>query len=152
MNCFLYFRYFLVMLIVGTVIGCSPTPKMDTLSDFIGDAFAVDNEKVNEREPIMSILAVAKQQASKTVLLKKENARAALAEAQKHKNVFIVVGHHTIVKITDFTDRQKSTSWATEMPFGVALVQNKGLNETSDYVNQIIGKPDNQTRWLLMFD
>jgi hypothetical protein len=152
MKCFLFLRAFWVLLLVGVVAGCSPTPKTDTLSDFVGDAFTIEKDNVNETEPIMSILAVAKQQASKTILLKKENARAAFTEAQKHKNVFIVVGHHTIVKITDFTDCQKSTSWAAEMPYGVALVQNKGLNETSDYVNQIIGKPDNQTRWLLMFD
>jgi hypothetical protein len=126
--------------------------NQNTIADFMGDAVIVDPGLLNENEPIVSLLGLAKEKASKTSLIKKENINALLAEAQQSKYAFIVVGKHTIVRITDFDDCKKSTSWGADMPYGKALVQKNGLNEKKDYINNIIGVPDNQPRWLLLFN
>lgn len=133
---------------------CSSTPSSNaaTLTNFVQDEISCGSFKVNLNEPIASITQLAREQANQTILLTKENITQALHEAQSHKHALIIVGKHTIVKITDFNDCQKSTSWGASMPYGVGYVKKGDLDKRSDYINQLIGMPDNQTRWLFLFN
>ncbi|MGV8827286.1 MAG: hypothetical protein ACWA6U_03095 [Breznakibacter sp.] len=106
---------------------------------------------MDSRQPIYAIASLAKRDADKTINLEPENIAKALEEAKNYEGAIIIVGNHTVVKITDFNDCKKSSSWKTNMPYGKGFVQNKGLNKCSDYLNQLIGQPDKQERVLYLF-
>lgn len=128
---------------------CSGEKKQD--SRFNGDILNLDDSLMDSRQPINAIASLAKRDADKTINLDPENIAQALEEAKSYAEAIIIVGNHTVVKITDFNDCKKSSSWKTNMPYGKGYVQNKGLNKCSDYLNQLIGQPDKQTRVLYLF-
>lgn len=142
------------------VIGClsityscqSKTAKAETLTSFLEGVIETQGNPLNLKEPIISIKELAQKQATKTIQLSKLNIKSALEEARNYKCALIIVGKHTILKITDFDDCQKSTSWAANMPYGEGYIQNDGLSKKSDYINQLIGTPDKQSRWLFLFN
>lgn len=123
--------------------------KQDTR--FNGDILNMEDSLMDSRQPIKAIASLAKRDADKTINLDPENIAQALEEAKSYAEAIIIVGNHTVVKITDFNDCKKSSSWKTNMPYGKGYVQNKGLNKCSDYLNQLIGQPDKQTRVLYLF-
>jgi predicted DNA-binding protein (UPF0251 family) len=144
---------FIVLIVTTTLSGCdSKTAKAETISSFLEGIVQTEDAKINLNEPIPAFRQLAQKQAAKTIVLTKSNMSAALDEARQYKHAIIVVGKHTILKITDFDDCQKSTSWGAKMPYGEGYVQNDGMSNKSDYVNQIIGMPDKQTRWLFLFN
>ncbi|MFT3737581.1 MAG: hypothetical protein QM786_02370 [Breznakibacter sp.] len=130
----------------------SPASNTATLTNFVKDEISCGSFKIDLNDPIASITEMAREQANQTILLKKDNVAQALREAQKYNHALIVVGKHTIVKITDFSDCKKSTSWAANMPYGVGYIKKGDLDKRSDYINQLIGMPDDQTRWLFLFN
>ncbi|MBP8790378.1 MAG: hypothetical protein KBH01_02975 [Breznakibacter sp.] len=129
---------------------CSSSEKKQD-SRFNGDILNLDDSLMDSRQPINAIATLAKRDADKTINLDPENIAQALEEAKSYAEAIIIVGNHTVVKITDFNDCKKSSSWKTNMPYGKGFVQNKGLNKCSDYLNQLIGQPDKQERVLYLF-
>ena len=129
---------------------CSSSEKKQD-SRFNGDILNLDDSLMDSRQPINAIASLAKRDADKTINLDPENIAQALEEAKSYAEAIIIVGNHTVVKITDFNDCKKSSSWKTNMPYGKGFVQNKGLNKCSDYLNQLIGQPDKQERVLYLF-
>ena len=129
---------------------CSSSEKKQD-SRFNGDILNLDDSLMDSRQPINAIASLAKRDADKTINLEPENIAKALEEAKNYEGAIIIVGNHTVVKITDFNDCKKSSSWKTNMPSGKGFVQNKGLNKCSDYLNQLIGQPDKQERVLYLF-
>ncbi len=123
--------------------------KQDTR--FNGDILNMEDSLMDSRQPIKTIASLAKRDAEKIINLHPANIAQALEEAKSYAEAIIIVGNHTVVKITDFNDCKKSSSWKTNMPYGKGYVQNKGLNKCSDYLNQLIGQPDKQTRVLYLF-
>ena len=128
---------------------CSSEKKQD--SRFNGDILNLDDSLKESRQPIKAIAALAKRDAEKIINLQPANIAQALEEAKSYAEAIIIVGNHTVVKITDFNDCKKSSSWKTNMPYGKGYVQNKGLNKCADYINQLIGQPDEQPRVLYLF-
>lgn len=129
---------------------CSSEKKQD--SRFNGDILNLDDSLKESRQPIKAIAALAKRDAEKIICLDPANIAQALEEAKSYAEAIIIVGNHTVVKITDFNDCKKSSSWKTNMPYGKGYVQNKGLNKCADYINQLIGQPDKQSRVLYLFN
>lgn len=129
---------------------CSSSEKKQD-SRFNGDILNLDDSLKESRQPIKAIASLAKRDADKIITLDPANIAQALEEAKNYAEAIIIVGNHTVVKITDFNDCKKSSSWKTNMPYGKGFVQNKGLNKCSDYLNQLIGQPDKQPRVLYLF-
>ena len=118
---------------------------------FNGDILNLHDSLMDCRQPIKAIASLAKRDADKTINLDPASIALALEEAKSYAEAIIIVGNHTVVKITDFNDCKKSSSWKADMPYGKGFVQNKGLNKCADYINQLIGKPDKQARVLYLF-
>ena len=133
------------------MIQCSCSEKKQD-SRFNGDILNLDDSLKESRQPIKAIASLAKRDAEKIINLQPANIAQALEEAKSYAEAIIIVGNHTVVKITDFNDCKKSSSWKTNMPYGKGYVQNKGLNKCADYINQLIGQPDNQSRVLYLFN
>jgi hypothetical protein len=124
-----------------------------TLQSLLGDVITIDASTANTGEPIITISELASSKADKSIVITKDNIESAMAEAKNYKTSFIIVGKHTIVKITDLNDCTQSNAWATCMPKGVGYIQKGGeLIKDEDYINNIIGIPDSQTRTLFLFE
>ena len=119
----------------------------ESIKGFISSISALQNENVNS---IVSLTEAAGKKASKTIVITKENIADALKEAQG-KNCILIVENHTIVKFSDTKNCSTSGSWGVCMPYGEGYIQNGGLTAMKDYINNIIGKPDTQTRTLYVF-
>ena len=91
--------------------------------------------------------------AYKKFTFSKYNIQSAIDEIAKYKHALIIVGRHTIAKITDAPNCKESGSWGACMPFGAGLIQKSGVLEPrEDYINYIIGTPDSQERILYLFN
>ncbi|MCF8365770.1 MAG: hypothetical protein K9H16_08315 [Bacteroidales bacterium] len=127
--------------------------KTTTLKTFLAGIITFQDGDVNEAEPLINIKILADSNADKKIELTKENILAALDEIGKYKNAVIIVGIHTIVKITDAKNCKQSGAWAACMPFGSGLIQKSGAFISSeDYINNIMGIPDSQKRTLYLFN
>lgn len=120
-------------------------------SDFFSGT-SLSGQSVSAKSPIASIEAIAKKAATKTITLTAENCKDALAEARGFKWGVIIVGEHTVVKVMDFKNCHQSGSWGACMPYGEGYIKRGSMNAVKDYVNNIIGKPDSQTRTLYLFN
>ena len=127
--------------------------KVEVLQSFLGDVIVLDANSVNEQEPLITVSELAAEKAAKSIEITKENIESALTEAKSYKTSIIIVGRHTIVKITDLDDCVQSGVWGTCMPKGIGYIQKTGaLNEKEGYINNIIGIPDGQERTLFLFE
>ena len=126
--------------------------KVETLQSFLGDVISLDASTINTGEPLVTVSELAAGKAAKSIEITKENIESALATAKSYKTSIIIVGRHTIVKITDLDDCTQSGAWGTCMPKGVGYIQKSGeLNKKEGYINNIIGIPDGQKRMLYLF-
>lgn len=105
-----------------------------------------------EKAPIQTLTSLAKEHASNRISIKKGNMKAALEKAQEFKHALLLVGNHTVVKITNYKDCLQSGSWGTCMPMAEGYIKKGKLNYKKDYINNIIGLPDNQERTLYLFN
>ena len=94
----------------------------------------------------------AKKYADAHFLISKVNAKEYLEKAKGAKYAFISVKNHTLVKITDFEDCVDSGSWGTCMPQGVGFIKRGNMQMEEGYINNIIGKPTGQERYIYLFD
>ncbi len=133
-----------LMLIAGQLF--AQQSKVATLQSFLGDVITLDKESVNQQESIASVSGQADKTAAKGIVITKDNIHSTLAETKNYKTSILIVGKHTIVKITDLTDCVQSGAWATCMPMGIGYIQKSGvLNKKEGYINNIIGIPDEQS-------
>jgi len=141
---------FFVALMIG--FSCSKNKKPEKLKGLVADVIEIDADLLSGTEPISQIATKLENNAEKTILFSKSNIAQTLDEAKNYRKVFIVVANHSLIKITDFDDCQKSTAWGTCMPKGTSLIQKSGdFEKESDYINNLIGKPDNQKRKMYFF-
>ena len=147
------FTLALLALFMASFTNCkAQTSKEEIMKDFLTGILNLENQELNAQQPIISINELAKEKADKTIILSKENAEAALKEAKAFKYCILTVGKHTIVKITDFENCSPSGAWGTCMPFGEGFIQKGELIPQKDYIKNIIGRPDSQTRTLYLFN
>ncbi len=149
-----------IIFILGGVFG-SCTTSNDTE---IKDAFQADNtvteflrdvktiEKDTNVNPILSFKDLAEDIAIEKIILSKENINEALILAKDYSSCVVVTANHTIVKIENLEDCQQSGSWKACMPKCSGYIKKGELNFKTDYMNNIIGVPDNQQRVAFFFD
>ena len=127
--------------------------KVETLKTFLDGIVTTETATIDEAEPIVGIKALADSKADKKIMLTKESIQSDLDEIGKYKSAIIIVGLHTIVKVTDAPNCQQSGSWGACMPYGKGLIQKAGsLEQKENYINYIIGIPDSQERTLYLFN
>lgn len=105
----------------------------------------------SEHNPIEVFLSQAQKEADESIELSKSNMEQALYKAKSFEYCFVVVDNHTIVKIDDLENCRKSGSWGACMPYAEGYIQKGKLIPQSDYINNIIGRPDLQQRVMFLF-
>jgi hypothetical protein len=147
-----YFSILMLLSILCFSLSCSQNKKPEKLKGVVKDVIQIDPDELSGSEPISQLAKVAAEKADKTISLNKSNMAESLDEARNYNKVLIIVGTHTLIKIKDFDDCQKSTAWGTCMPKGVSLTQKNGdFKKESDYINNLIGLPDGQSRKMFLF-
>jgi hypothetical protein len=142
----------LILTILCFALSCSQNKKPEKLKGIVDNIIQIDSEKLSGSEPISQLAIIFTEKADKTISINKANIAQSLDEARKYSKVLIIVGTHTLIKIKDFDDCQKSTAWGACMPKGVGLTQKEGdFEKETDYINNLIGKPDGQNRKMFLF-
>lgn len=121
--------------------------KAETLQQFIKDIPALSAEKINTIEKLADACS---KKATKKIVLTAENISQTLKEAAG-KTCIVVVENHTIAKFNDTKKCNMSGSWAACMPYAEGYIQSGALKSKNDYLNNIIGKPDDKTRTVYIF-
>lgn len=109
-------------------------------------------EKTRNKTPIVSFKKFADTEADKSIILSKENISSSLTKAKKYKYCIITVGTHTIIKVSDFKNCKQSGAWGTCMPIAEGYIKKGKLKHQNDFINNIIGLPDNQERTMYLFN
>ena len=120
------------------------------IPEFLSDISAL--EKVTAANPIVYFQEIADQQATNKMSITKDNIKDILSSAKAYKHFVIVTGDHTIVKITDLENSKPSGAWGASMPYAKGYIKKGDLIAKEDYINNIIGLPDNQVRTAYFFD
>lgn len=141
-----------------TVFSCSSnetetatTTENVIVVNFLNDISTLEDNATEGKNPIVTFIAEAKQTADKSDNLTKANINDLLAEAKAYKHCVITTGDHTIVKITDLSDCKQSGSWGACIPFAEGYIKKGDLEKQKDYLNNIIGRPDDQERMMFLF-
>lgn len=141
----------ILFVLIGFTLSAQNT-KIEVLKQFLKSEINFENASIDLGQPIASISELAKDQAAETIALTKDNIKDVLQKAKEYKSCYIIVGVHSIVKITNLEDCSPSGVWGTCMPKGKGYVQRAGvLNEKVDYIKNIIGRPDSQMRNVFLF-
>lgn len=148
----------IAVLLIINLIACksekaepSHTNSESTLvADFLGNVKSL--AKVKNGNPIAQFQDLAKDEAVKSYDLSKDNVNDLLETAKGFKHCVITTGDHTIVKVIDFEDCKPSGSWDSCMPMAKGFVKRGELDFEEDYINNIIGLPDDQERKVYLFD
>lgn len=139
-------------LLVFFGLSAQEASKAETLKTFLEGTISFNASEINQHEPLISIRELAVAKADKRVQLTRENIASSITEMKDYKAAIIIVGKHTIVKITDAQNCQQSGTWGACMPKAKGFVQKQGkLIEHENYINFIIGVPDSQERTLYLF-
>lgn len=125
------------------------TSSNSEINSYLND---LNNIEQIEKAPIETLTNLAKEHASKRISIKKSNVKSSLEKAKNFKHALLLVGNHTVVKITSYKDCLQSGSWGTCMPMAEGYIKKGKLNYKKDYINNIIGLPDNQERVLYLFN
>jgi len=136
------------------ISSCSKTTKQEVNDSpsipFLEDVKSLENKKY--KTPIITFKDFAISSAEKSIKLTKKNITASLTKAKEYKYCVIIVGVHTIVKISDLKNCKQSGSWGACMPFAEGYIKKGGLKYKKDYINNIIGLPDSQERTMYLFN
>lgn len=109
-------------------------------------------EKTRNKTPIISFKKFADTEADKSIILSKKNISSSLTKVKKFKYCIITVGTHTIIKVSDFKNCKQSGAWGTCMPIAEGYIKKGTLKHQNDFINNIIGLPDNQERTMYLFN
>lgn len=122
----------------------------DIVPDFIADVESLNNY-INGN-PIEVFQEVASMQAEKVLDISKDNIASVLEQLGSYKHCVITTGDHTIVKFSSLDDCKQSGSWAACMPKVEGYIKKGDLVYQEDYMNNIIGLPDDQERKAYFFN
>jgi len=122
------------------------TPEYNALENIK----ALDDKE--NKTPIISFKKFADSEADKSILLSKKNIASSLIKAKEYKYCIITVGAHTILKVLDLKNCKQSGLWGTCMPIAEGYIKKGSLKYQKDFINNIIGLPDNQERIMYLFN
>ena len=144
-------KSFLLLFLLASAMFVSADEKTTQLQSFLSEVITVNDDQLSGTQPIGDLAEILTGKAEKVIVLTKENIVSGFEDAKNYKHALIIVGRHTLVKITDLNDCRASGAWGTCMPKGKALIQKSGVfSEKEDYINNLIGIPDGQTRKLFL--
>lgn len=148
-------KYVSILSLLVLIFSCSAEKKENTTEsilvvNFLTDVTSLDS--IQDANPIEIFSEEAKNVADLTMTLSKDSITNVLAEMKKFKHSVVITGNHTIVKITDPEDCTQSGSWGACMPMAEGYIKKGALNYKKDYINNIIGTPDDQERMVFLFD
>jgi len=122
----------------------------NTVTHFLVDVKSLESDtNVN---PIVVFNDLAEKIADYKIFVTKDNIKEVLIKARDFSSSVIVTANHTIVKIKSLDDCQQSGSWKACMPKCEGYIKKGVLNFKEDYMNNIIGIPDNQERVAYFFN
>lgn len=128
----------------------SETVNAGIVHNFLTDVSSL--EKSGVANPITAFQQVAQTQADKVITLTKENIQEVLDLASSYKNCVITTDDHTIIKITDLNNCTQSGTWGACMPFVKGYIKKGDLQPQQDYMNNVIGTSETQTRKAYFFN
>ena len=124
--------------------------EINTVTEFLRDVKTLESDtNVN---PIVKFKDLAEGIAKEKLILSKDNINEALTLVKDYSICVIITGNHTIVKVENLDDCQQSGSWKACMPKCSGYIKKSELNFKNDYMNNIIGVPDNQERVAYYFN
>ena len=124
--------------------------ESNTVTEFLRDVKSLESD--TNANPIVSFKVLAEEIAKEKLTLSKDNINAALILAKNYSSCVIVTENHTLVKIESLDDCQQSGSWNACMPRCSGYIKKWNLNFKNDYLNNIIGVPDDQERVAFFFN
>lgn len=142
------------LLIMIVLISCGKEKNSSTTTNSKISSYLTNIKKLEDItvSPIKTITTLAEESASKSISLEKSSIKESLLKVQDYKHALIIVENHTVVKIINLKDCKQSGSWGACMPMGEGYIKKGNLNHKKDYLNNIIGLPDNQDRTLYLFN
>lgn len=149
-------RNIILSLFVIFIFSCNSNTKENASSntnivaDFLNDISSL--EDIEGKNPIVLFQESAENKADKIISLSKDNIKDVLDKAKEFKYCVVIVGDHTILKIEDLEDCKQSGSWAACMPSVEGYIKKNELVYQEDYMNNIIGLPDGQSRTAYLFN
>lgn len=136
------------------ITSCTKTTKQE--SDNNADSALLEDitllENKEYKTPIITFKDFAISNSEKSIALTKKNISKSLTKARNYKHCVIIVGLHTIVKISDLKNCKQSGSWGACMPHAEGYIKKGELIYKKDYINNIIGLPDTQERTMYLFN
>ena len=149
-------KKYILPIILLTFIGCNSDSSntgsnndSEVITNFLKEVRSF--EAIEDKAPISYFENLAKESASETIEISEDNITDVLAAAKNYPHCVIIVEDHTIVKITSLEDCKQSGSWGACMPMAEGYIKKGDLEFQEDYINNIIGIPDNQYRTALFF-
>lgn len=154
----------IILLLTNFIFGCKSEKKENhkpstqklknqnssLVTDFLNDI--TNLESSDSKTVIADFKNAVTTLAVDEIAFTKENIQSILDLAKKRKHCVIITGNHTIVKIKDINDCKPSGSWSACMPSSVGYVKKGTLKKQDNYLNYIIGTPDNQERIAYFFN
>lgn len=141
-------RLITLLTLLILITNCSKTTKQENTNNndlaLLEDITLLENKEY--KTPIITFKELVISNAEKSITLTKNNILQSLTEAKSYKHCVIIVGTHTIVKISDLKNCKQSGSWGACMPQAEGYIKKGKLIYKKDYINNIIGLPDNQER------
>lgn len=137
---------------IAIVFSVHAANKAKELQLFVQNVISLDEALLSGAEPITQLDLILSEKADKSETISKDNIAEMLGMAKSYNKAVIIVGKHTIAIVEDFTHSQPSGAWGTNLPKAKALIQKSGeFNQEEDYLNNLIGIPDQQVRHLFLF-
>lgn len=150
-------KKFIIPIVLLIFIGCNndssnsgADSNSEVITNFLNEVRSF--EAIEDKAPISYFENLAKQSASETIDISDDNIADVLATAKNYTHCVIIVEDHTIIKITSLEDCKQSGSWGACMPMAEGYIKKGDLEFQEDYINNIIGTPDNQNRTALFFE
>ncbi len=145
----LYFIVFITTLFSCSSGNNSKDGSSNIAANFINDISSLEN--LGDKNPIPMFQESAENTADKVMDVSKDNIAALLKLANEYDHCVITTGDHTIVKIESLSDCSQSGSWGVCMPMVKGYIRKGELVYQEDYMNNIIGLPNEQTRRAFLF-
>ena len=120
------------------------------VSEFVRDITTLESD--SNINPIVTFKDLADEITDDKIVFTRDNIKEVLIKSRDYTSCVIVTANHTIVKIQSLDDCQQSGSWKACMPKCEGYIKKGELNFKNDYMNNIIGIPDNQERVAYFFN
>lgn len=138
-------------------IACNSNGTSSTVTAQNSVAFAFTEDPASalnlEGNPIVSLIEDAENNSSASMSLDKTNVSEVVEKMKMYSTSIVVVEDHTVVRIVDPNDCKPSGSWNSCMPLAEGYIRQSGtMKPHGDYLNNIIGLPDDQKRTVYYFE